>query len=288
MSNQESSTSNISVSPQQSNIRDKIKSFLEINDICVHILTPCYGGQCFSSYTTSLLKTALLLKELNIKFIISFMANESLISRGRNNLIARAMLNEKTTHFFFIDSDISWKEDDVLKLILMDKSLCGGVYPRKKYNWEKINNSNVEKWIEKKNTINSNIQDENIIRNNLLSYNINHINNTINIANNITKVRHLATGFMMIKRHVIEDMIQKFPELYYVDDTGYLNREESKYTYSLFDCGIIENHYYSEDWLFCHRWTSMGGDIFVDISIDLTHTGTESYEGSLLLNLLTN
>lgn len=280
--------SNLNVSQSTLNIFDETKNFLEKNYVCVHILTPCYGGQCFASFTNSLIKTVLLFKELNINFYISFMGNESLISRGRNNMIASAMLNERTTHFFFIDSDITWKPEDVLKLIVSDKPIVGGVYPKKNYKWDKLNNSNIERWIEKKNELNSTVSDNSIIKNNLLSYNINHVSNTIEIKHNIINVRHLATGFMMIKRHVIEDMIQKFPELYYVDDTGYLNEQQCKYTYALFDCGIVDNHYYSEDWLFCHRWTNMGGEIFVDISIDLTHTGTENYEGSLMLNLLTN
>ena len=41
-------------------------------------------------------------------------------------------------------------------------------------------------------------------------------------------------------------------------------------------------YYYSEDWMFCHRWKTMGGSIFVDVSILLTHTGTEDYKGSFI------
>ena len=52
------------------------------------------------------------------------------------------------------------------------------------------------------------ISDESMIQHNLLRYNINYMNNVLSIDNNLAKVRHLATGFMMIKRSTIEKMSQ--------------------------------------------------------------------------------
>lgn len=268
---------------------DAIKKYMETNKLHISILTPCYGGQCFASYTTSLVKTILIFKELGINVSVTFMGNESLISRGRNNLIGKTMLDDTVTHFMFIDSDITWKAEDILKLIISDKSLVGGVYPKKNYDWKKLKEPGViNSWIDKKNTINSNISDDLVIKSNLLSFNINHISKELRIENNIMKIKHLATGFMLIKRHVIEEMIQKFSDTHYIDTTGFISPNDSKYTYALFDCAVIDGHYYSEDWLFCHRWTNMGGEIYADVSIDLTHTGTENYEGNLMLNLLTS
>jgi hypothetical protein len=96
----------------------------------------------------------------------------------------------------------------------------------------------------------------------------------------------MATGFMMIQRDVIEKMMVAFPSTKYVDDIGFLTPEENKYAYALFDCGVEEGHYYSEDWLFCHRWTKMGGSIWADVSINLTHTGIEDYKGSYLASVI--
>ena len=36
-------------------------------------------------------------------------------------------------------------------------------------------------------------------------------NNNINIDHNLIKVKHIATGFMMIQRNVIEQMIEAYP-----------------------------------------------------------------------------
>jgi hypothetical protein len=87
---------------------------------------------------------------------------------------------------------------------------------------------------------------------------------------------------MMIRREVIEKMMTAFPSTKYTDDISFLLPEENKYAYALFDCGVEDNHYYSEDWMFCHRWSKMGGDVFVDVSINLTHIGIENYRGSFI------
>ena len=34
------------------------------------------------------------------------------------------------------------------------------------------------------------------------------------------------------------------------------------------------------------RWSKMGGNIYIDVSISLSHTGVEDYNGSLLTTLL--
>ena len=271
------------------NLLDKLKQYVEEKKPTLAILTPCYGGLCNSSYTTCLINTIKILESCNLQVIPYFLNGDSLVSRARNNLIGKCMLNQSITHFIFIDSDIVWNPLDIIKLILTDEMIIGGIYPKKSYKFDKIatNPSIISSWIEKKNQISNDISDETIIKNNLVDYNYNYISTNLEIKNNIIEVKHLATGFMMFKREVIELMIQKFPETKYIDDTGSLSIENSIYTYALFDCGVINEQYYSEDWLFCHRWISIGGKIFADISIDLIHIGTEWYMGSFIKNLLT-
>ena len=130
------------------------------------------------------------------------------------------------------------------------------------------------------------ISDESMIQHNLLRYNINYINNVLSIENNLAKIKHLATGFMMFKRSTIEQMSKAYPSTKYTDDVGFLQGTENNYAYALFDCGVEDDHYYSEDWLFCHRWTKMGGNIWLDVTINLIHTGNEDYRGSYLSTII--
>ena len=91
---------------------------------------------------------------------------------------------------------------------------------------------------------------------------------------------------MMIKRSTIEKMQKAYPTTKYVDDVGFLKENENINAYALFDCGVEEGHYYSEDWLFCHRWSKMGGNIYLDVSINLKHTGIEDFNGSFISTII--
>jgi hypothetical protein len=114
------------------------------------------------------------------------------------------------------------------------------------------------------------------------------LNDNNRIENNMMEIYTLATGFMMIKRECINKMIAAYPQYKYTDDCGFLQGDENKYAYALFDCAIVNDHYFSEDWMFCHRWKEIGGKIFVDITIDLVHTGQEDYSGRILSTLNIN
>jgi acyl-CoA synthetase (AMP-forming)/AMP-acid ligase II len=236
-----------------------------------------------------------MLQLYGIEFHIEHCNNDSLVSRARNNLVAKAMSNPNMTHMIFIDNDITWNPDSILKLIIANKPIVGGIYPLKSYNWDKVvkttgsSNTNViQDWIDRKNSsmFKDMIGDVDLVQHKMLSYNLNLKAGTFNITNNLTSVRHIATGFMMIKRGVIEKMQQAFPSTKYVDDVGFLVSEENKHAYALFDCGVEEGHYFSEDWLFCHRWTNMGGEIHVEVTINLNHTGPVDFKGCYLSSMI--
>jgi hypothetical protein len=269
----------------------RVKDYVATNKPHVCILTPCYGSVCYVNFVHCLMQTNFLFQQLNIPLTIEFCKNDSLVSRARNNLVAKAMSNPSVSHIMFIDNDITWDPTDVLKLLVSEKSLIGGVYPLKKYNWDKIVDPQgdlMRRMIERKNksSIGGVISDIDFVQNNLLKYNTNFLDNVITIQNNLTKVRHIATGFMMFKRSTIEQMSRAYPTTKYTDDVGFLHGDENKYAYALFDCGVEDDHYYSEDWLFCHRWSKMGGNIYMDVSINLKHTGLEDYSGSFISSII--
>jgi len=288
--------SKLSMKSDAQSFDQKVRDYIQKYKPRLYILTPCYGSMCYVNYVSCLMNTLNTFRSLNIDVQIEFCKNDSLVSRARNNLIARAMFDQKMTHVLFIDSDISWEPTSILKLMVANKHVVGGVYPLKHYNWDKLikdplnpyKSDIVPSWIKSKNEsqLKDIIDDETIIQNKLLNYNINYLDNYLTIDDNLAKVKHTATGFMMIQRSVLENMMKAFPSTKYVDDVHFLRDEENKYAYALFDCGVEDNHYYSEDWLFCHRWQKMGGDIFIDVSVNLNHTGIEDYKGSYIASIV--
>lgn len=275
---------------EDTDITGQIKRYIAEKDPGLVILTPCYGGTAFVTYMESLIQTFSMCKDLGLRMKIIFCKNDSLVSRARNNLIAKAMNDPKTTHMLFIDADITWDPVDVVKLILADKGIVGGIYPIKNYNWSNItsNPNFFQNLMQKKegSALKNLFSDVDYLKMNMVRYNVNYESQVLSVTNNLAKVRHLATGFMMIKRDVIETMMKGFPATKYTDDVGFLNGSENNYAYALFDCGVEEDHYYSEDWMFCHRWSKMGGGIYIDITINLDHTGVETYKGSYVSSIM--
>jgi hypothetical protein len=275
---------------------EQLSKYLKTNKVKLYILTPCFASLCYVNYVHCLMATIELFRRVGINLKVEFCKNDSLVSRARNNLVARAMTDPEATHFLFIDNDISWDPVDILKLIIADKDLIGGIYPLKNYDWDKLikdpqnpyNSNIIQSLLDKKNKsqLAGLVTDSAMIQHNLLRYNVNYTNQFLEITNNIAKVKHLPTGFMMIKRRVFTNMMKAFPSTKYVDDVSFLRPEENAMAFALFDCGVEEGHYFSEDWLFCDRWTKMGGEVYIDVSINLTHTGIEDYRGCYVSTII--
>ncbi len=270
-------------------INDYIKKVKPV----IYILTPCYGGVCFVNYVNCLMATKELFKEFNLNIEVIFCKNDSLVTRARNNLVAKAMNDPNMTHIIFIDNDITWVPLDILKLLIADKPIVGGIYPLNTYNFDKLgpneeNPNPAQQMINSKN--NSHIQKINnvdTLEMNILTYNVNYISKEVKIKNNLTQIKHVATGFMMIQRNVIDVMSKTYNSTKYTDDVNFLTTDENKYAYALFDCGVVDDHYLSEDWMFCNRWTLIDGEIWIDISINLTHTGIHDFKGCYISSLFT-
>jgi hypothetical protein len=91
---------------------------------------------------------------------------------------------------------------------------------------------------------------------------------------------------MCIKRHVIYDMMKRYPELNYVPD-GPPNHPQAHLHWLFFDCMVDpeSGRYLSEDYAFCRRWRDMGGKVYVDVDTPLQHLGQMAYSGNLFQSL---
>ena len=268
-----------------------VRQYVAKHKPLLYILTPCYGSLCFVNYTNCIISSLSICAQLGIQVQLEFCRNDSLVPRARNNLVARAMNNPNTTHIMFIDADITWNPLDVVKLVTSNQLLIGGLYPLKHIHFDRLKDPNaINNWKKTRDSqpFLENISDEDIIQHNLLRYNFNPNQGSSQIVNSLLEVRHLATGFMMIRRETIECMQKAYPSTKYVDDIGFLRGSENDHAFALFDCGVDNGHYYSEDWLFSERWNNMGGKIYVNATINLTHTGLHDFNGCFLTSLMNN
>ena len=219
----------------------------DFSKIHLHIGIPCYGGMVSEPTMTSFLRFTLLAGQAGLNWSLDTMVNESLVTRARNNLMAKMMTNTTATHFMFIDADIRFQPESILQMLAYEKEVIGGLYPKKALP---------------------------------VSYVIN-LKPQTKIQGDIFTVDTMGTGFLLFKRNVYEKLIQAHPECKYVDDVG-LGKQFEPMMYSIFDCEIDERgHYLSEDWLFCRRWQKLGGEIWEHSKVLLNHVGHYEYAGDL-------
>jgi hypothetical protein len=244
--------------------------------------TPCYGGMCFCGYTASLLQSKEYLKTKNIELETCFLTNESLIPRGRNTIVAKFMADPSFTHLLFIDADITWQAQAIELLVNHDKPIVGAAYPKKGFEWKKllkVKEQIQEPWDARK---------ESIIQANLMNYVLNFSENR-RVENNLLEVKHLGTGFLMIKREVFETMMGAYPHTKYDDDINILSETENQFLYAFFDCVVSKEthktHYLSEDYYFEKRAVEAGYKVYLDVRIPLSHTGTFTWRGQFLASV---
>ena len=211
---------------------------------------------------------------------IRTLPTESLISRGRNKFVTMFLDDKKFngTHLLFIDSDIGFTLENLLRVIEFNREVVTCTYPVKGFYWEQLLDRIKE---------NNNI-DEKTMRDYLLQFNVNLYPNT-EFKQGFARVKESATGFMLIKREVFTTIMNKNTHLKYKPDlrTGI---EGSENAYDFFPVGIYKekdgvNRYLSEDYYFCRLAEECGFEIWTDLSTPITHLGSTEYHGMFMTQL---
>lgn len=245
------------------------------------IATPCYGGNLLEPYFRSSIKLMSFFNHHNIPLAFGTIANESLVTRARNVLLAY-FLNSDYTHLMFIDADIEFELEDVLKLYAHNKDVVVGAYPKKGVMWSRIRETLALPENKEKQMTDTEIAA--LGSDYAINFKFeNRELKTIKVVNGLIPLHDAGTGFMMIKREAILKMLSAYPELKYNNDVAISNGDNLKDKfYALFDTMIdpIDRRYLSEDYTFCRRWQDLGGDIWLDPSISLNHYGHFSFRGN--------
>ena len=260
--------------PQQGQLQINID---DLRKEKIFIATPCYGGMLTEAYFRSMVRTLTFFNQHQIPIAFGTIANESLVTRARNVLVAY-FLQSNYTRLLFIDADIEFQVEDVLKLIAHNKEVCVGAYPKKGVNWQRIKDSINSKQGQE-------ISDRDIAAaGSDYAINFKFVNRDmkqIAIENGVIKLHDGATGFMMIKREAIDKMIAAYPDLKYNNDLN-TPPDLQDFFYAFFDTMIDpkDRRYLSEDYTFSRRWQDIGGDIWLDPSISLNHFGSFNFQGN--------
>lgn len=244
----------------------------------IFVATPCYGGALTEPYFRSTIKLMTFMNQHQIPLAFGTIANESLVTRARNVLVAY-FLNSDYTHLLFIDADIEFQLEDVLKLWYHNKDVVVGAYPKKGLAWQRIKDNIAA------NTSVTMSDEEIAAFGSDYAVNFKFVDKetkSVAVENGLIKLHDAGTGFMMISRQAILKMLKAFPDLKYNNDVALGGQDLGENFYALFDTMIdpIDRRYLSEDYTFCRRWQEIGGDIWLDPSISLNHYGHFRFTGN--------
>lgn len=211
------------------------------------ISLPCHGGIVSEKTTMSLFNLGKLLVRNNIPHGLFTQANSSLITIGRSKIANFFINNTDHEYLFFLDSDIGFNPEDVIKLLSHQVDIVSGAYPMK--------------------TI-------------PIRYCID-IQQPEEIRGDLIKITGNGMGFVLIHRNVFLNMSRHFPDLKYfppTNDSNYPPTEaELNNSYHYFAEHKENSSFMSEDKSFFHRARMIGYDVWLDTSIKLQHVGSHIF-----------
>lgn len=202
------------------------------------ICTPAFDGKVDAAFSISLAETYALCLKHNIEVFIRINNSGSLLCAERNRLV-KTFIESDCTHVLFIDSDLGWPAQAVIEMINKDENFIAGLYPargNKSFIFRPVLND-----------------DKSFI---------------LNKEKSIIKMEYIPAGFMLLKRHVLEKMIEDNPERKFIPKD-----KNSDSGYALFNTELYEGEFWGEDYVFCRLARKSGFEIWIDPLIQFNHSG---------------
>lgn len=209
--------------------------------------TPAYNSMVHTDYMHSLLK----FRERKIPFTTMTIGNESLITRGRNNIISYCYHQQEIfSHLLFLDADIGMTDADLIKLLSHKKDVIGAPVPLKGKDTFGRPVYNVGKIIEQK-------------------------------QQDLITTDRVGTAVFMLSMRVVVDLIEhaKKQEDVYLSNPLTRGNMEQMQSYDVFKAKVINGEYLSEDYYVCNVLrTLLGYSVYVDPTIKVKHNGMFVFE----------
>lgn len=205
-------------------------------------------------YTVAILDTMLLLRDLGIPARLQWVIGQSNLPRARNELCAEFLASD-CTDLLFVDDDMGWQANDVVRLLASPQPVIGGGGRKKD---PASPDDAVATWCCRfAPGATEVVQDE----------------------MGAVEVVGIGTGFVKIARSVFERILAARSDL---KRAGHASmRPEVRALYHRFfafgDDGWNEP---SEDYGFCGLWRELGGTVWADPTIALVHVGEREFTGT--------
>jgi hypothetical protein len=231
-------------------------------NVSLFIATPAYG-RVTSEYTASLVRLIQFLNGKGIRAKIHWHRGSSACDLARCMCVAE-FLSSGMTHMLFIDDDLHWIENEVIRMLAMDLPVYGGTYPKKYLFWDNIIKAAKDGRFD--DLVTAGVQmTHKVLEGGKTGY-------------GYAEAERLPGGFLLMQRWVFEQIIDKRPDLKFkINDTDKIN--EWMYAFFQHTLDLKAGTWNGEDYYFCDLCRSCGIDVYVDTLNRITHIGSYAYTG---------
>ena len=186
-----------------------------------------------AAYTFSIQQSRQALSQAGIQSAYLLLSGNCHVDDARN-IVCQEFLLSDCTELVFLDADVSWKPECLVRLCEFDCDIVGGVYPYRRESKKETPVRMIEGVLE---------PDE----------------------NGLLQVEGRPAGFMRIKRHVIERLEK--------DSDKFWNKPDRRSEVPiLFERYFFKGTRWSGDLHFCNKWRAVGGKVFAVYEMCLGHT----------------
>lgn len=184
------------------------------------------------------------LEDAGITHRIVYKIGSPYISHARSGMLRQA-LDTDADVFVFIDHDVSFRGEDLVKLLRTDGDVCAGTYRFK---------MEPESYM---GTLRTHADFTPMVR----------------PTDGAIRADWVPAGFLKVTRLAVRHFMRSYPELLYGDP--------DRYAVDLFNHGAYKGLWYGEDYAFSRRWNDCGGEIWLvpDLNID-HHSADAVYPGN--------
>ena len=207
----------------------------------IFIAVPCGDGCIHAPCVMSLFEATQVLDAAGFNVTLSLEAGNCHVDDARNSQV-REFLRTDATDMVFIDADVGFRPEDLLRLVSVERDVVAGVYPKKEDAESfPVRTLPGEIWAD---------------------------------ADGLVEVEGVPTGFLRMKRRVLEALCE--------GAVSFIGQSGDPLPYHVVFERIIDgNKRMSGDYAFCWKWRETGGKIYVDPEMQFSHTGNKTWYGSL-------
>jgi hypothetical protein len=231
-------------------VRDRFGKKASFRDVRLLIGSPSVDSTYCAAYVKSMVETITLLNQLGIGYAFCCYDRCSMVHYVRSRTVAYMLKKTTATHLLFIDADMGWPAHAIPELLAHRKDVIAAVGCTKEIPHRFCVHVDPELMARRQ---------------------------AFDPETGLMRVKGAGTGFMLISRECLQRHWDASP-----DHPFWTPPEEPELgpIRRVFDFDYANPEGWGEDYSFCTRERKMGGDIWIDPTIQLQHCGPHNFTGS--------